>query len=1046
MKTKFNGFLTLLLALVVQISFAQTKTISGTVSDKSGVLPGVSIVIKGTKKGTESDFDGKFSIKTNNGDVLIFRYLGYKTTKKTIGSNNILNVTLEEGGEVLDEIVVTATGGQKVKKALGYSAASLGKKDFTISKTSNPMDALQGKVSGVDISAGPGPGSTQNVIIRGSSSFGNNQPLYIIDGIPITNSQNRSGSSLNNQVDFGSGINAINPDDIENMTVLKGAAATALYGSRAANGIIMITTKSGKNTDGKVNISYNNTFAFTRVGYLPEEQKQFGQGWSGDRALDENGNWGAAYDGLDRVWGRVIDNSQRIKPYNFVENRIRDFYDLGESHSNSLALSGGNETTNFYLSLSENSVDGPIPTDNDSYNRYTISMKGSHQGEKLKIQGSINVASEKTNAVESGQGSSVLRSLYEISNDISLLELKDYKNKFNNLDNYFTPYGINPYYILNENGAEQQKYKFYGKFQLDYKLLDNLKLQYAFGGDFETSTSDVHHAIIESSTATSLDPGSYSETRRNSLQMNHDFKTIYNTKLFKGINLDAIVGLNVNERQSDELKGSINSLDLPNYYHLSNSLAPSTSSQTSSKRRLMGLYYNLDFSIYDYLYLTLSGRNDWSSTLPEKNNSYFYSGQTLSFILSDFLEAKNVNTGIMNFAKLRVAYGTTGNDADPYSIADRYVSATSTNPGFPQIDDLDFPLNGVNAYSASNRLPNPDLAPELTNEFEVGVEAQFFNSRLGFEVSYYNRFTEGLIDDRPIDPSSGYTFQTTNLGDVRNKGLEINFNATPVVIKDFSWKVNANFSTNDNMVEKLQDEVFLAGLGGAGIYAVEGKSMGQFKVAKIQTTDTGQTIVDGSGMPIATVDTEYIGKDINEDYRLGLTNTFTWKGFSLAGTLDYRNGGYIYSGTKAYMGGWTGGGIETVLNDRKPFIIENSVTKNSDGSFSENHTPVDNTKLNDFYSQGGLTGEEYAIIDRSYLKLRNVNLRYQFPTSITEKINVKSLSLSLSASNILLWTPAENKYIDPETTSFGNDIGAKFGEFSANAPNQTFTIGLNLNL
>lgn len=472
---------------------AQDATVQGIVvsSEDNEPVVGASVLVVGTSLGVTTDIDGKFVIQNVPGTAKEIRvsYIGMQSQNMAI-SKGMMRIVLKIDAQVLDEVVVTAMGISRNKKALGYAATSVKGDEIANSRTVNPMNALQGKVAGVDISTAPGPGATQNVIIRGASSFGNNQPLYVVDGVPITNEQNRSGDDLNDQVDFGSGINALNPDDIADMTVLKGAAATALYGSRAANGVVMITTKSGQNTHGKVQVVYDGGYTISRVGRLPDEQTQFGQGWSGMSGgpnLHENGNWGAAYDGKDRVWGNIVDDEQLVKPYAYLKNRVRDFYDLGRNYKNALSLSGGTERTNYFVSLSQNSVDGVIPTSQDSYNRYTLATRGSHQAGKVKVSTSINVSAEKTKAVGSGQGASLHRSLYEIANDISIVDLKDYNNKFHNLDNYFTYYGTNPYYVLHENGAVQRKYKFFGKFQLDYDVLKELKATYRFGGDYETS-------------------------------------------------------------------------------------------------------------------------------------------------------------------------------------------------------------------------------------------------------------------------------------------------------------------------------------------------------------------------------------------------------------------------------------------------------------------------------------------------------------------------------------------------------------------------------
>lgn len=1054
MRTKFNGILTLFLALIVQISFAQDKVISGTVSDEAGPLPGVTILKKGTTQGTETDFDGNYSIQAKTGDILVFSFVGMKTVEKTVANASTMNIVMENDN-ILDEIVVTATGQRKQKRTVGNATATLKASELAEVKLPNPMNALQGKVSGVDISGGLKPGTTQNVIIRGASSFGSNQPLYVVDGVPLTNSRNSSGDNLNSQVDFGSTINAINPDDIAEMNILKGAAATALYGSRAANGVIMITTKSGKDSQGKMQITYDGTYGITKVGFLPVEQKLFGQGWSGDRALNENGNWGAMYDGKDRVWGNVVNNSQLIKPYNYIKDRIRNVFDNGYSFKNYLSLAGGNEVTKYYFSLSQNKVDGVIPTDADSYKRYTVSARGSHNAKKLSISSSINISSEDNSQVATGQGSSFFRSIQEIAGDIPITELANYNSPYHNLDNYFTLYGVNPYFVLNNNAYEQTKDLIYGNFNIGYQIQDNLKVSYTFGGDLETSKAETHEAVraftpgSPNSASSNANSGSYSISYRRASQVNHELKTFLDLDISEDIKMNNIVGFNLNERRYSSLTGSISSIDVPGYYNLQNSLTPSTSTQYLEERRLIGAYLNTDISFKDYLYLTLTARNDWSSTLPQKNNSFFYSGQTLAFIVTDFLKSQDVNTGFIDYAKLRLAYGSTGKDAPVYRIYDRFVGGTSTNPGYPNIDDLTFPIGGVNAYSVSNVLGNPNLKPELTSEFEIGTEVQLLNRRVGIDFTYYNKLTEGLIASTGKDPSSGATSQTVNLGDVRNSGIELGVDLTPIKTDNFQWKINWNYTANKNKVEKLtgsSDEINLAGFGGMGIYAVEGKPLGQFKsntVKKVTIDGKEHTVVDGKGIPLPSVDEEFLGKDINEKYRMGLTNVFTYKNFTLSGTLAYRNGGSFFSYTKDYMH-WTGSAVESVYNNRNPFIVPNSVVENADGTYSENTVAVDPTVQHTFYSQGGFEGDGYAVLDRSFLKLRNVSLQYSLPSDFSKKIGFNSVNLSASVANILLWTPKENQYVDPEATTFGNDISAKFGEFGATPSNEYYTFGLNL--
>lgn len=1034
---------------------AQTRVITGKVTsaEDDSPIPGVSIVVQGTTLGTVTDIDGNYSVQVpQDAQTLVFSFVGMATQEVSIDNRNTINVKLELQTIGVDEVVVTAMGISRDRKQLGYASSSIGGEEFSESEVINPMNALQGKVAGVDISSAPGPGATQNVIIRGASSFGNNQPLYVVDGVPINNTQVRSGDNLNFNVDFGSGLNALNPNDIESMTVLKGAGATALYGSRAANGVILIQTKSGSNTGDKLKIAYDGSIAVLNVGRIPDRQDQFGQGWSGFHALDENGNWGPKYDGSIRPWGYIVNNSQLLKPYAFVESRIRDFYDFGISHKNAVSATGGNENTQYFMSVSHNSTDGVLPEDVDTYKRTTLSAKGSQKWNALTLSSSVNYSNENSKGVPSGQGNTTFRSLWEIPEDYSVVDMRDYNSQFYNLNNYFTPYGVNPYFSLFEHGGEQVRHKVYGKIEANLDITSTLRATYRFGGDLEHSNTESWQAKIDipqeapSYNAQKNQPGRYRIDKRNRYETNHDLFLNYDEFLTEMINLTALVGININERGQTRASGEILALDVPGFYNLANGTSDPVASQYKEKRRLWGAFTNIGFGYDDYLYLTATARNDWSSTLPLENNSYFYPTISASFILDEFAQKMGMNVSGIDFAKLRTSYGLAGNDAGVYNIYPVYQKGFLNNPGYPEVDDTEFPLNGINSWMISNQLGSPDLAPEITKEFEVGLEMNLFSNRLGFDFSYYNKLTEGLISLQPLDPSSGYTSIVSNIGDVRNKGVELLLYGSPIKTNSFAWTISTNYSKNNNKVEKLAEgEIFLGGFGGAGIVAIEGEELGLFKTQVTQTVEIDgveHIVVDGNGMPVATPD-EVVLKDksINEDFRAGLTNTFAYKGLSLSATLDLRYGGYIYSYQKDYMH-WTGSGPETVYNDRQPFVIPNSVRLVGE-EYVENDIPVASTDLHTFYSAGGFEQTDAFFIDRSYLKLRNVILAYNLPKSVAQRIKMENVKLTFVADNILLWTPAENRYIDPETTTFGNDIAAKFGEFGANPTNQTYTFGLS---
>ncbi len=1051
---KIALFLAILLFMGNMIATAQTKVITGTVvaSEDGTPIPGVSVSVKGTTIGTITNVDGKYSLEVpNDAQTVVFSFVGMKTLSKQI-TGTVIDAQLNPNVIGVDEVVVTALGISREKKGLGYASTSVGADEIAEAKVVNPMNALQGKIAGIDISSAPGPGATQNVIIRGASSFGSNQPLYVVDGIPITNSQVTTGSALNNNVDFGSGLNAVNPDDIETLTVLKGAAATALYGSRAANGVILIKTKSGKNTGDKLQISYDGSFSVLNVGRIPTRQDLFGQGWSGMHALEENGNWGPAYDGSERVWGNIVDNSQLIKPYAFVESRVRDFYDFGISHKNAVSASGGDENTQYFMSFSHNNTDGVLPDATDTYKRTTLSTKGSQKWKSLTLSSSVNYSNENTKGVPSGQGSSVFRSLWEIAEDYSIVDMKDYHNKFFNLNNYYTPYGVNPYFSLFENGSDQIRHKLYGKVQAELEITDGLAFTYRFGGDLENTNTESWQAKIDipveapSYNAQKNQPGNYSLNKRTRYETNHDAFFNYDDNIAEDLNLTALLGVNINERGYTRVGGAVTALDVPGYYNLQNGTSDAIASQYSEERRLFGAYANVQFDYSSYLYFTLTARNDWSSTLPKENNSYFYPGVTASFVVSDFLKQRGTELSAFDLLKVRAAYGWTGNDAAPYVVYPVYEKGYVPNPGYPEVDDLVFPLDGTNSWMISNQLGSPNLAPEITKEFEVGLEVNMFANRLGLDFSYYNKLTEGLISLQPLDPSSGYTSIVSNIGDVQNQGIEVLLFGSPVRTRNFAWNMSVNFSKNNNLVKSLSEgEINLGGFGGASIVAIEGEEMGLFKTQVSQTVEIDgveHIVVDGNGMPIATPD-EVVLKDksINENFRAGFTNTFAYKNLSLSGTLDLRYGGYIYSYQKDYMH-WTGSGPETVYNNRQPFIVPNSVIQVGD-EYVENTTPVASTNLHTFYSAGGFQQTDAFFIDRSYLKLREVVLSYDLPKGAANRIGMNKVTVSFVANNILLWTPAENQYIDPETTTFGNDVSAKFGEFGANPTNQTYTFGLS---
>lgn len=1038
------------------MALAQTSVTGTVVSQEDGEpIIGASIKVIGTKTGTATDVDGNFSLSVPTKDAMLeVSYLGMQTIK--VKASPKMKITLASDAKNLDEVVVTAMGIKRSAKALGYSATQVNGEEMAAARTNDIMSSLAGKVAGVSISSSSSdPGSSKSVIIRGVSSLaGNNQPLYVVDGVPMNNSATYSNDPLNSSFDFGNGASAVNPDDVESMTILKGAAATALYGSRASNGVILITTKSGSKQNKGVGIEYNGGVQWETTLRLPQMQNEFGMGWYGAKTYDENGSWGPAFDGSMLRYGTVYENSQLMKSYVAIPSNVKDFFDTGFRYSNSVSFSGASDATTYAVSLSQINEDGIIPTDADSYRKYTFSARGSHKVKDFTISTSLNYAYQHNDFVTTGQGGgSMYNAIMQTPRDISIAGMKDLSNPFNTPGYYYTPYGItNPYYILENYMNEYESERFYGKVQLDYDFLKYFKATYRFGLDSSTGHQNYGEpnletlfagtANAESSTIAGANGSVYQQTTRRR-EINQDLMVSFNMPI-SDFNINAVVGFNGNERKSSYLYARVTNLTIPTWYNLTNSAEIPTVDQYLSLRRLMGVYGQAELAWKNMLYLTMTARNDWSSTLPKGNRSFFYPGTTISWIFSELFndDLKKVIT----FGKLRAAWGKTGNDADPYMVNSVYAQAGANSSGWGS-SSFPFTKPNVNAYSAGNTLGSNTLSPEMTTESEIGLNMAFLQNRISFDFSYYNRVTDKQIFKLNMDPASGYTRQSTNLGEIRNRGIELLVSVTPVKVRDFQWDLSWNFTKNKTKVVDLPDALGGSSLiwgftGGTSLYAIEGKELGVFKAYTSQKTKDGKIIVDRNGLPVQTGDLVEIGT-MNYKYQMGFNSTFKYKGFTLSADVDVRKGGLMYSRTKN-ISYFTGNAIQTAYNHRNPFIIPNSVVDNGDGTYSENTTPLDPTNIYNFWESGGIYGDASDLIDKSYVKLRSVVFGWDIPTKWLNGTFITGAKISFFGNNLFVWTPSSNTFVDPELTSFGNDLEGNFGEYTANPSSRKF--GFNLML
>lgn len=1041
---KIFGLCAMLLFSVVAV--AQTKTITGKVVDeKSQPVVGAVIKEKGTSNGAIAGPDGSFSVKTTAANpVLVVSFIGLESQNFAVGSASKVIITMKSKDEAFGEVVVTAQNIKKSARSLGYSIASVKAVDITEGGDRSAINGLQGKIAGVQIStASTDPGASTRIFIRGIHSLSQGtQPLIVIDGVPISNSSINS-ASLSGGYDFGNGLNAINPNDIESMDVLKGSAASALYGSRGANGVIMITTKKGSSSAGKgkrsLGIEYNGAATFSSVLRMPEFQNQFGQGWDGNHWLDENGSWGPEFDDdkRERVYGRVVDNSQLIAPFEPLENNIRDFFDRGSMFQNSIGINGGNENSSFYASYSNVSHDGIYPGAVDVYDRNTISLKAQTKIDKLTVSGGVNMALTAGKFVPTGQGQEgVYNNIMQLPRNMSVVDMEDYDAKFYSIEDYFTAYGVtNPYYVVNENGNNYNGSKIFGSLQASYEITDNLNAMYRFGYDLNDNIIHNHRAILLPQGVNSGsvdDPGFVSEQTLGNQEFNNDVILTWNKELNPLLNLGLTGGVNVNARGGNSIFASVNGLDIPGFYNLQNSPGQPTISESQYQRRQFNSYILANMDFKNMAYLNLSLRRDQSSTLPAENNAYWYPSANFSYVFTDGIDMPD----FVNFGKFRIGYGQTANDAPRYAI-DRYYSQSSNSMPWR---DITYPFGGVNSFSIGKNLSNLELRPEYNKELELGFDLKLFENRGQIDFTYYNRITDDMILYRSVSPAAGGTSQIFNFADITNKGIEIVASYRVFRNDDgFNWNAYGNFTRNRGEVTGLEQDFPIGGLSTTSFIARNGMPIGVFEgsVGEVDP-ETGNPVVDANGVPVAATEKEIYGNS-QADYMFGVGSRFSYKALSLNVLFDTRKGGLMFSRT-ADINFFTGNTVKSTYNDRKPFIVPNSVQKidNGDGTFDyiENDIAVDPAHMDDYHRADAF--DRMHVIDKSFVKLRELSLTYTFPSSTIEKMPFNGMSLSLIGRNLFLWTPVDNQFIDPEVTTFGNGINAEYGEFSANPTTRSY--------
>ncbi len=1016
-------------ALLASIVATSQTTFTGSVFDENNVpLPGASVVIKGSSTGVATDFDGNFEIELpSESEILVVSYIGYITQEFNTSGQTSGIITLQPDSQQLDEVVVTALGIEREKKSLGYASQELDNEEVVNAREPNLLNGISGKVAGLQITNSPsGLGGSARVSIRGDASLNinGNSPLFIVDGTPISNEIVGSNGSGTQDVDYGNGAAEINPQDIESMNVLKGPAAAALYGARAANGAIIITTKKGKSRSGRLGVSFNTGVTVENVMMLPDWQNRYGQGNNQQFEFVDGSGSGIA-DGVDESWGPPLDTGLLIPqfdsprtdgtrggdiyvsdapitptPWVSVPDNTKDFFETGITLTNSIAISKSGEMGNMRFSYQNLDQEGTLP--NTDLKRNTFSLTGSlNLTDKVTVNANVNyVKTDSENRPSVSYGTESIMYLFIwYGRQLNTNNLRDYwqpglegRQQFN----YNYNYHDNPFFTMYENTNAQDKDRIFGNVSINYDISENWKLLLRSGRDFYRDFRPRKRAF-----STQRFPfGTYQEDNIFFEESNTDFLLSYDKTFNEKWNVNISAGGNQLRQKQDFTKSVAPQLINPGVYSFNNSRQAVQVNTNNFEKRINSIYGFARFAYDGMLFLDLTGRNDWSSTLPQDNNSYFYPSATLSAIASDIFNMPEW----VSFAKVRAAYAEVGNDTDPYRLRSFYRNETPFDGSTPILTE-------------SALIPNAELKPEITSSYEFGLDLRFFQSRLNFDLTYYDSSTRNQIINIDTDISSGYSSQLINAGEVRNYGFEAIVNVVPVLSDNFRWNTTFNFSANNSEVKDLGGVNFsLTERNGAFIQAREGGSISAIYGRGFQRVEDpnseffGQKIINQQGIPIRTDDLVYQG-DYAPDFTLGMQNTFRYKNIDLGFLLDTRQGGIVISRTKTI--GSTSGQLMETLEGRENGIVAEGVVNTGTAEnpvYSPNTTNVDARTFNNrYYERDNVEAAKY---DASYTKLREVTLGYSLPKKITDNLPITNARFSVTGRNLLLWT--DNPHFDPE--------------------------------
>ncbi|HEX8040427.1 MAG TPA: SusC/RagA family TonB-linked outer membrane protein [Chryseosolibacter sp.] len=1060
----------LCLSLTCRGVLAQERNVTGTVTsaEDGSPLPGVNVVIKGTAIGTVTDAAGNFSLSVPPDATLVFSFIGLTSVETLVGERTVVSVSMAPDIKQLEEVVVTAAGIQRQTRSLGYAVEQVGGDRVAMKSEPDVLRSLQGKVAGVNILSSSGaPGSATRITIRGNKSFfGNNQPLIVVDGIPFDNSYGHptDGTTTSNELTDGAAYSGrmadLDPNNIESINVLPAGAAAALYGVRAANGVLVITTKSGSSRASRkgLEITYSSGFAIEQIANLPDYQNKYGNGSKGQYA-EANGSWGPAFDRpgpgvnynadgtitlngseVDSIpywsaYAAVFPDHAPMVPYRAYPNNVKDFFRDGKVYDNSITIRGGNEKSVFTAIASRTKQDGYLP--DSRYDRTNISVGGNTELDNgFSIGGNMSFINSLQHGPLAGYGSATQVSASALSRilfpgrnwDISGQPIEDpvtHANVF-----FLGDAADNPYYSAKYNGLTSEVNRMRATLSAGYEIKDWLNLTYRIGID---SYNDKRKEVTKRGSVGAAGIGQLITDNINYEEIESNLLLTADKTLNESFSVKGILGFNVNQQtaENQEIKG-VNSIafeidDLDNF----NDVTPFGGIYT--RKRLYGGFADLTVGYNDYLFLNLTGRNDWSSTMPASKRSFFYPSASASFIFS---EALNIDEKLLSLGKVRAAWSRIGNDAPVYSLYPTYSLNLGNSSGLVgALAGNDLPFRGQPGATTGITVYDPKLTPEFTTTVELGLDLQMLDNRLGLKATVYDIRTTDQIAPISLADETGYNQLITNFGEMSNKGIEIALDATPVRLGNgFSWNLYGTFTRNRNYVESLTpgiQEIVLRNLYGGQVTPtlVPGKPYGALKGTYNLRDDEGNLLIDpATGLAIQSRGYKYLGNP-NPDFLASLGTGFSYKGISLSCLWNYRHGGVLYSSTTQF---YLGRGVTKDTEDREGYFIVPGVYGDTnteqpilvDGQKVQNTTQV---IMNDLYFQtaGGSfainSSDEMSIYDATVIRLSEVAVGYTLPKALLAKSPFGSVSITFTGRNLWYNAPNFPKHtnFDPETNSFG---------------------------